>query len=74
MASEYLQEWKSAGGTLIKLSTAEHVAMMNTLASVGTDVSSNDPPLAAAYKLATKAAARAAGAKNRPHGSRGFVF
>jgi TRAP-type C4-dicarboxylate transport system substrate-binding protein len=60
MANEYLQEWKSAGGTLIKLPPAEHAEMMKTLASVGTDVSSENPTLAAAYKLVTAAV----GAKN----------
>jgi TRAP-type C4-dicarboxylate transport system substrate-binding protein len=64
MANEYLQEWKSAGGTLIKLSPAEHAAMMKILASVGADVSSENPTLAAAYKLVTAAAERASGAKN----------
>jgi TRAP-type transport system periplasmic protein len=59
---DYLQQWKSAGGTLIKLSPADHAEMMKTLASVGADVSSKDPALAAAYKLVTEAAARAAGA------------
>jgi len=64
MANEYLGEWKSAGGTLIELSSAEHAEMMKTLTSVGADVSSKDPMLAAAYKLVTEAAERAAGTKN----------
>ena len=64
MTSELLQEWKSAGGTLIKLSPAEHATMMKILAGVGTEVSSKDPPLAAAYKLVTEAAKRAAAATN----------
>jgi len=64
MASEYSQEWKSAGGTLIQLSPPEHAEMMKILAGVGTDVSSNTPTLAAAYKIVTDAAKRAAGAAN----------
>lgn len=64
MDNEYLQEWRSAGGTLIKLSPAEHAEMMRTLASVGADVSSKDPSLATAYQIVTEAAKRAAGAKN----------
>ena len=61
-ADEYTQEWKSAGGTLLELSPAEHAKMMGILASVGTDVSSKTPPLAAAYKIVADAAKRAAGA------------
>jgi TRAP-type C4-dicarboxylate transport system substrate-binding protein len=64
MANEYLQEWRSAGGTLIKLSPGDHAEMMKTLASVGADVSSKNPVLAAAYQIVTEAAKRAAGAKN----------
>jgi TRAP-type transport system periplasmic protein len=64
MNNKYMQEWKSAGGTLIKLSPAEHAEMMKALASVGADVSSKNPKLAAAYKLVTEAAKRAAGATN----------
>lgn len=62
MANEYVQEWKSAGGTLIELSPAEHAKMMQTLAAVGPDVSSKTPTLAAAYKVVSEAAKRAAGA------------
>jgi hypothetical protein len=64
MANEYLQEWRSAGGTLIKLSPGDHAEMMKTLASVGADVSSKNPVLAAAYQIVTEAAKRTAGAKN----------
>lgn len=63
MLRGYLQKWTSAGGTLIKLSPTEHAEMMKTLASVGADVSSKDPTLAAAYKLVTEAAERTVGAK-----------
>jgi TRAP-type transport system periplasmic protein len=59
--SEYLQEWKAAGGTLIELSPVEHAQMIEILASVGTDVSSKTPTLADAYKIVTEAAKRAAG-------------
>ncbi len=61
-ANEYLQEWKSAGGISIELSPAEHAKMMETLASVGPDVSSKTPTLADAYKVVIEAAKRAAGA------------
>jgi TRAP-type transport system periplasmic protein len=61
MRTEELREWKAAGGTLIKLPPAEHAKMMKILANVGTDVSSKNPKLAAAYKVVTEAAQRAAG-------------
>jgi TRAP-type transport system periplasmic protein len=64
LTNQYLQEWTSTGGTLFKLSPEEHDKMMTMLADVGTDVSSKNPTLAAAYKLVTGAAKRAAGAKN----------
>jgi TRAP-type transport system periplasmic protein len=64
ITNEYWQKWTSAGGTRIKLSPNEHDAMMKILASVGADVSSKNPTLAAAYKLVTEAAGRAAGAKH----------
>ena len=48
----------SGGGQLIKLPPAEQAEMMKTLASVGTDVSKQDPALAAAYKIVADAAAR----------------
>jgi TRAP-type transport system periplasmic protein len=59
-ANEYLQEWKSAGGSFIELSPAEHAKMMEVLASVGTDVSGKTPMLADAYKVVAEAAKRAA--------------
>ncbi len=58
--NDYLKEWQSSGGTLIKLSPGEHDQMMKILASVGADVSSKNPTLDAAYKLVTEAAKRAA--------------
>jgi TRAP-type C4-dicarboxylate transport system substrate-binding protein len=64
MDNEYLQEWRSAGGTLVKLSPAEHAEMMKTLASVGADVSSKNLTLAAGYQIVIEAAKRAAGVKN----------
>jgi TRAP-type transport system periplasmic protein len=63
-ANEYSQEWKSAGGTLIALSPAEHAEMMKILTSVGADVSSSTPTLAAAYKVVSDAAKHAAGPGN----------
>jgi TRAP-type C4-dicarboxylate transport system substrate-binding protein len=61
-ANEYLQEWKSAGGTFIELSPDERAKMLEALASVGTDVSSKTPTLADAYKVVAEAAKRVAGA------------
>ena len=61
MTDEYFQEWKSAGGTLITLSPAEHDEMMKILTGVGADVSGSSPALAAAYKIVTDAAKHAAG-------------
>jgi hypothetical protein len=48
----------SGGGELIKLPPDEYAAMMKTIADVGSDVSSKDPALAAAYKIVADAAAR----------------
>jgi TRAP-type transport system periplasmic protein len=62
LTNQYLQEWTSTGGTLLRLSPEEHDKMMEILANVGTDVSSKNPTLASAYKLVTEAAKRAAGA------------
>jgi TRAP-type C4-dicarboxylate transport system substrate-binding protein len=50
--------WTSAGGELVKLPPGEQSSMMKTLASVGADVSSSKPELAAAYKIVTDAAQR----------------
>ncbi|MGB7034082.1 MAG: TRAP transporter substrate-binding protein, partial [Xanthobacteraceae bacterium] len=52
--------WLAGGGEQIKLPPDEQAAMMKTLSSVGADVSKSDPQLAAAYKIVTNAAARAA--------------
>ncbi len=52
--------WKASGGEEINLPVDEHAEMMKTLSSVGADVSKSDPRLAAAYKIVTDAAARAA--------------
>jgi TRAP-type transport system periplasmic protein len=60
MRTNELRQWTSSGGTLIKLPPAEHAKMTKILASVGTDVSSKNPKLAAAYKLVTESAQRAA--------------
>lgn len=48
----------SGGGELINLPPAEHAEMMKIISSVGPDVSSKNPALAAAYKIAAGAAAR----------------
>jgi C4-dicarboxylate-binding protein DctP len=50
--------YTSKGGELIALPEAEHAAMLKTIASVGPDVSSKNPALAAAYKIVAAAAAR----------------
>jgi TRAP-type transport system periplasmic protein len=51
--------WLAHGGELISLPANEQTEMLNTLASVGADVSAKDPTLVAAYKIATAAAQRA---------------
>jgi TRAP-type C4-dicarboxylate transport system substrate-binding protein len=56
--------WTASGGTLIKLSPIERAKMMKILASVGTDVASKNPKLAAAYKTVTGAARRLEAAGN----------
>lgn len=48
--------WTDAGGQLISLPADEQSAMLQTLASVGADVSKTKPLLAAAYKIITAAA------------------
>jgi TRAP-type transport system periplasmic protein len=48
----------SKGGELINLPPDEHAAMMKTLAGVAPQVSSQNPALAAAYKIVADAAAR----------------
>jgi TRAP-type transport system periplasmic protein len=48
--------WTDGGGQLISLPPDEQTAMLQTLASVGTDVSKTKPQLAAAYKIITAAA------------------
>ena len=52
--------WTAAGGEEINLPSDEQATMLKTLSSVGADVSKSDPQLAAAYKIVTDAAARAA--------------
>jgi len=48
----------SKGGELITLPPAEHAQMLKTIVSVGPDVSSRNPALAAAYNIVAAAAAR----------------
>jgi TRAP-type transport system periplasmic protein len=50
--------WTAAGGELIKLPPDEQATFTKTLASVGADVSSKSPALAAAYKIVADAAQR----------------
>ena len=48
--------WMNGGGELISLPADEQSAMLETLASVGEDVSKTKPQLSAAYLVATEAA------------------
>jgi hypothetical protein len=50
--------WLDKGGELISLPGDEQSAMMETLASVGEDVSKSKPQLSAGYELVTEAAKR----------------
>ena len=50
--------WVDGGGELISLPAAEQAAMMQTLSSVGADVSKTKPALGEAYRIATEAAQR----------------
>ena len=52
--------WVSQGGELIKLPQAEQAQMMQTLASVGQDVSKSSPALHEAYQAVIAAAKRTA--------------
>ena len=52
------QDWISGGGELISLPAQEQSAMINTLASVGEDVSAIKPELHAAYHIISEAAQR----------------
>ncbi len=52
--------WVAQGGELIKLPAAEQAQMMNTLATVGQDVSKSSPTLNEAYKTMIAAAKRTA--------------
>lgn len=58
-------EWTAAGGEEINLPPDEQAEMLKTVSSVGADVSKTDPQLAAAYKIVTDAAARAAQAPSQ---------
>jgi TRAP-type C4-dicarboxylate transport system substrate-binding protein len=57
--------WTASGGEEINLPPDEQAQMMKTLSSVGADVSKSDPELAAAYKIVTDAATRAASAASQ---------
>jgi len=54
------KDWVAQGGELIKLPQAEQTQMMNTLASVGADVSKSSPTLQEAYETVIAAAKRTA--------------
>jgi TRAP-type transport system periplasmic protein len=54
------KDWAAQGGELIQLPPTEQAGMMNTLASVGEDVSKSDPALHAAYETVVAAANRTA--------------
>jgi hypothetical protein len=50
--------WVDRGGELISLPAEEQSAMMETLASVGEDVSRSKAELSAAYRVVTDAPSR----------------
>ena len=52
------ESWTAAGGELISLPQDEQATMQKMLSSVGADVSTPKPPLAAAYKIVSEAAER----------------
>lgn len=52
------KDWVAQGGELIQLPPNEQAAMMKTLASVGEDVSKNNPTLQTAYETVAAAAKR----------------
>jgi TRAP-type transport system periplasmic protein len=58
LVGEAEASFTSHGGELINLPPDEHATFMKTLASVGADVSSKNPTLAAAYRIVTDAAVR----------------
>ena len=58
IVSKARKGWTDGGGELIGLPAAEQTAMMNTLSSVGTDVSKAKPALSDAYRIVTDAAQR----------------
>ena len=58
MYQEQRKAWVDAGGELISLPRDEQAAMMQTLSSVGEDVSKPKPALHEAYQILTDAAKR----------------
>jgi len=52
------KDWTDHGGEMIELPKDEQAAMMESMGSVGEDVSKKDPALAAAYQTVTDAAKR----------------
>ena len=54
------KDWVAQGGELIRLPPGEQAQMMKTLASVGEDVSKDNPALHEAYEAVTAAAKRTA--------------
>jgi len=52
------QAWTAKGGELISLPAAEQAKMLQTLSSVGDDVSKSKPALGAAYQIVAAAAKR----------------
>ncbi len=57
LVKEAETSFTSKGGELITLPPAEHAQMLKTIGSVGPDVSSKNPALAASYKIVADAAA-----------------
>jgi TRAP-type transport system periplasmic protein len=59
------KSWVASGGELINLPAAEQAQMLNTISSVGEDVSKSSPRLHAAYEMVTEAAERLKVASDR---------
>jgi TRAP-type transport system periplasmic protein len=58
MDAQAKKNWVAGGGDLIDLPAAEQAQMLNTIASVGEDVSKSNPQLQAGYQVVTDAAER----------------
>jgi TRAP-type transport system periplasmic protein len=59
LGEKFRKGWVDGGGELISLPTDEQTAMLQTLSSVGDDVSKTKPAVGAAYQVVKEAAQRA---------------